>query len=510
MPLPGFKPGAPQIKGWVGSIPTRFRQNKPKYKNLHKLKKSLLKIFIYTLIFIFLIQQLSYALITLSEEEEIGKKVLQELSTKIEFIQDIELVAYVNSIGQNLKEKGVNFSPFNFRFYILKDDTFNAFSVPGGYIFINSGVFEDIESEEELAGIMAHEMAHNLCRHVARRLEAIKKMQVAITAATLAAILLGGGKAGEAVGITSSAFAETKLLAFSRADEEEADRAGFEILTKAGYGPWGIVSVMEKLSRKSSFAIELSYRYLLTHPLPQERLNYLINLASKYGTKKTPVGVIASDPYYFKRLIIKAKVISKDAADLVLKYREELKNKNDPWIRYALALSLAQQRFFKDSIEEMEKALRELPDSPYFLIDLAEIYLNSGEYKKALGILGNINLSENSDKPFERISYLKLQYLKARAFSETSQLFQAYEIFEELKDKEILENDPYFYFYFGRVCSKINKDGEAHFYFGKYYELKGDYKTAIFHYKKALSFLSEKDKMYNEIKQIVKNLEREE
>jgi len=474
------------------------------------LKKLLLKVLIYTFISIFLFQQFSYALISLSEEEKIGKKVLQELSTKVEFIQDVELVAYVNSIGNRLKEKGISFSPFDFRFYLIKDDTFNAFSVPGGYIFLNSGIFESIESEEELAGIMAHEMGHNICRHVARRLEDIKRMQVAITAATLAAILLGGGKAGEAVGITSSALAETKLLAYSRADEEEADRTGFEILTKAGYSPWGMVKIMEKLSQKSNFAIELNYRYLLTHPLPQERLNYLINLASKYGMNKTSVDLIASDPYYFKRLAIRANVISKDPADLVLRYREELKVKDDPWIRYALALSLAQQRFFKDAIAELEIALKELPQRPYFLIDLAEMYFNSGNYQKTLEILENINLPENPDKIFEKIIYLKVQYLKAMAMSETYQYFQAYEILNKLKENKILENDPYFYFHFGRLCSKINKDGESHFYFGRYYELKGDYKTALFHYKKALSFLSEKDKMYNEIKKIIKDLEKED
>jgi len=474
------------------------------------MKKILLKIFLYFLVFLLLTNQLSYALITLPEEEKIGKQVLQELSSKVEFIQDIELVAYINSIGNLLTKKGLEFSPFNFRFYLIKEDSFNAFSVPGGYIFINSGIFESIESEDELAGIMAHEMAHNICRHIARRLEDIKKMQIAITAATLAAILLGGGKVGEAVSVTSSALAETKLLSYSRADEEEADRTGFQILTKAGYNPWGMVKIMEKLSQKSNLAIELSYRYLLTHPLPQERMSYLIDLANKYRSSNYSSAIISSDPYYFKRLAIKANIISKDPADLVLRYREELKTKEDPWLRYSLALALAQQRFFKDGVFEMEEALKGLPSKSYFLLDLAEIYFNSGDYQSALAILEKIENFVGTEHPFEKIVYLKHQYLKARTLAEILQPFQAYEIFNKLKEEKMLENDPYFYFYFGRVCSKINKDGEAHFYFGKYFELKGDYKTAYFHYKKALSFLSEKDKMYNEIKKIIGTLEKKE
>ncbi len=474
------------------------------------MKKILLKVFLYFLVFLLLTNQLSYALITIPEEEKIGKQVLQELSSKVEFIQDIELVTYINSIGNLLTKKGLEISPFNFRFYLIKEDSFNAFSVPGGYIFINSGIFESIESEDELAGIMAHEMAHNVCRHIARKLENIKKMQIAITAATLAAILLGGGKAGEAVSVTSSALAETKLLFYSRADEEEADRTGFQILTKAGYNPWGMVKIMEKLSQKSNFAIEVSYRYLFTHPLPQERVSYLIDLANKFRFSNYSPTIISSDPYYFKRLVIKANIISKDPADLVLRYREELKTKEDPWLRYSLALALAQQRFFKDGVSEMEEALKGLPSKPYFLLDLAEIYFNSGDYQSALVILEKIENFVGTERAFEKIVYLKHQYLKARAFAETPQVFHAYEIFNKLKEEKMLENDPYFYFYFGKVCSKINKDGEAHFYFGKYFELRGDYKTAYFHYKKALSFLSEKDKMYNEIKKIIRTLEKKE
>ncbi len=464
------------------------------------------KFFIFFLsIFLICPLNVSYALITLSEEEKIGKQILQEISTKVEFVQDMELIAILNMVGNRLVNKGLEFSPFQFKFFLIKDDTFNAFSIPGGYIFINSGIFENIDSEEELAAIIAHEMAHNICRHIARRIEDIKKMQVAITATTLAAILLGKGKFAETVGIASSALAETRLLAYSRADEEEADRIGFQILTKAGYNPWGMVKVMEKLFHQSNLAIELNYRYLLTHPLPQERLDYLINLAQKYETKEILLKNL--DQYYFQRISIKAKIISKDPADLVLKYREELNKENNPWIRYSLALALAEERFFKEAINEMELALKELPFKPYFLVDLAEIYFNSGNYYQTLAILENIKIFTNSENIWERFYISKLEYIRARTLLEVSQIYEAYKIFVGLEKNVMLQNDPYFYFHFGKTCSKLNKEAEAHFYFGKYYELKGDYKTAYFHYKKALSFLSKTDTMYNKVKESLERVE---
>ena len=180
--------------------------------NILKLKSSIVRFVIFFLVLFFIFNpSITYSLISLKEEAEIGKEVLRELSSQVKFIEDIELVAYVNSIGQTLKTRGVDFSPFDFHFFLIKDNTFNAFSVPGGYIFINSGVFESINSEDELAGIIAHEMAHNLCRHIARRIETIKRMQVLTTATILAAILLGNPKVINAVGISSIALAQTKL-----------------------------------------------------------------------------------------------------------------------------------------------------------------------------------------------------------------------------------------------------------------------------------------------------------
>ncbi|MEN3039508.1 MAG: M48 family metallopeptidase, partial [Candidatus Kryptonium sp.] len=287
-----------------------------------------------------------FALITLQEEEKIGREVLQEVSRSLEILRDIEANAYVNQLGDLLIKKGVSFSPFQFRFYLIKDKTFNAFSVPGGYIFLNTGLFDYLESEDELAAIMAHEISHNLARHVAKRIETAKRMQIALTGATLAAILLGGGQAGQIVGITGSAIAHTKLLSYSREDEEEADRLGFEIFTKVGFNPKAMSKIFEKLSRESSFAVELNYRYLLTHPLPQERLTYLQNLVEKFKIPYQDQYILSKDPVYFKRLRAKVRALSEDSSDLILTLKTQLRDREDPWLRYTLAMSLMQARFF--------------------------------------------------------------------------------------------------------------------------------------------------------------------
>ncbi|RKX61069.1 MAG: hypothetical protein DRP29_01430 [Thermodesulfobacteriota bacterium] len=469
--------------------------------------KKFFQIFLIILFNLFLISS-SYTLISLEEEEKIGSQVLKEISSQKEFIRDVEIISYLNAVGEKLVKYGVKFSPFKFKFFLIKDNTFNAFSVPGGYIFVNSGIFEDLDSEDELAGILSHEIAHNLCRHVAKKFEKLKKMQITTTIATLTAMLLGGEKIGEAVGITSTALAQTKLLAYSRSEEEEADRVGLEILVHAGYNPWGIVKIMEKLNKKSPFAIELSYKYLLTHPLPVERLNYLINLANKYSTKNIIYSQIASDKIYFKRIRIKTEILSNDPSELILRYQKQLKEKNDPWIRYALALILSRLGFYRDAICEMKKAITQLPNKNYFKLDLAEIYLNAGKYSKVIEILNKLKPNDNMYPTLSNIFILKKNYLLGYSLFQMGFPQKAYRFFKQIEEKnnKILFNNTEFYYYFGRICSELDKFGESHFYFGKYYELKGEHKIAMFHYRKALSFLNKDSKIYIRVKNHIKNL----
>ncbi len=469
--------------------------------------KSFLSFLFSLILFFTLLPQKSYSLLSLGEEEKIGQEILQEISKNTELLLDLELQYYLNLLGKHLKKRGVNFSPFQFKFFWIKDSSFNAFSVPGGYIFINSGLLEPLESEDELASVLAHEMAHNLARHVAKRIETIKKMQISSTAATLAALILGGAKAGEIASITSTALAQTKLLSYSRQDEEEADRLGFEILLKAGYNPQAMLRLMERMIKLSNFAITLNYRYLLTHPLPEERFVYVKHLTERLA--KIPIKdsyALSHDEIYFKRIKARLKALSEDPSDLLVKLREELKAKDDPYLRYTYALALGKARFFRAALEELIQALNNLPQRPYFLLDLAEMYYLMGNYSQALYWLKNFHLSEGDVLTI--ILQNKQKYLLARSLSEIGDLSQAYLLFEELKSDEIINQDPSYLYNFGLLCSRLDKLGEAHYYFARHFELTGDFRVAIYHYKKSLSFLPKETKMYKEAEEKVKAYEK--
>jgi len=471
------------------------------------LKKKLRFFLIVFLCFSLLWVQTAWALISISQEIVLGRRILRELRNEVTFVTDLELNAYVTFVGKRLENKGVGVSPFHFHFFVIKDNTFNAFSVPGGYIFINSGVFEHIKSEDELAGIIAHEMAHNLCRHIARRLQTAQRIEAVTLATIIAAILVGNPKLVNAVAATSIAAGETKLLAYSRQDEEEADRIGFQILVKAGYNPWGMVDIMKRLARESNLAVELTYKYLLTHPLPQERLTYLTILAKNYTSNKTPADIICPDKVYFKRLCIKATVISEDPQSLVLAYKESLSYKKDPWKLYGLALCLEKEGFFKEADEVLKRALKLLPKKPYFKLDVAEILIKEGKPEQALKVLSKVKVNSKG-KGYHKIVYSKYLYLKGKALTLLGKYKEAYKNFSFILKicRRAIENVPDFFFYFGKSASMIGRAGEAHYLFGKYYEKVGDYKVALYHFKQALLFLNKKDKMFFKVKEELKKL----
>ncbi len=470
-----------------------------------------IKILIVFFIFFLFSPPRSFGLISLSQEEKLGKRIFRLLSQRVELVQDPELIAYISEVGNLLLKKGVKHKPFDFKFFLVRSPIFNACSIPGGYIFVNTGVFEDLDSEDELAGILGHEIGHSLRHHVVKQIETVKRLQIATTALTIASLLLGGPQAGAVISYTSLAAAQTKLLAYSREDEKEADTTGMELLKKAGYSPWGMVRLMEKLSQKGDLAIQLNYRYLLTHPLPPERVSYLTFLAKKFK-KKGRRYIISPDKFYFKRMCIKAMLFSSDLTDLISTYKELVRLHPDPWNQYTLAMALAKARYFKDAEKELLKAIKKLPQKDYFWLDLAELYLKWGRYKKALFIIKQhfLNGKEALILSGRHLSPWKIEeyYILGSALEGIGDYQQAWKVFERLKDLPAINENPRFFFSFGRVCTQLKKEGEAHFYFGKYYEIIGDYTTAIFHYSRALSFLNKKDKIYKKAVLRIKDLKK--
>ncbi len=437
-----------------------------------------------------LFPSLAAGLMSHEEEARLGRQVLQMLRKEAQFVEDPEVTGYVAEVGRRLiAHIGPHYFPF--KFYVIKDESLNAFAVPGGYIFVNTGLLEEIDREDELAGVLAHELAHVQARHLAKRIEKLTRLNLASAAVTIVGLLLGRGEMGQAIAVTSGALAATKALSYSRADEEEADRLGFQYLTAAGYDPRGFIEVFNKIVRHRWLLSENVPSYLLTHPGTAERITYLESMINYYHPKVT----YHPDPFRLRRVQVRVKVFTHDAGSLVVRYRAEIrKSPEDPFLHYGLALALAKLRRFEEAAQEMAYVIEKWPAKDDFRLDLAEIYFQSGRYEKALPIL---------EWYVRRHPYrLGAGYLLARCYQETKRYEEARALYEKLLNK--MADNAEFHYHYARLLAALGQGGQAHYQFALHFQLKGENKVALYHLRQALRLLPEGDPLRAKVAQKLK------
>src|SRR3989304_7718362 len=179
---------------------------------------------------------------SLEREMALGKSLAQEVERSAKLIDDPVVSEYINRVGQNLVRNSDARVPFTIK--VIDSDAVNAFALPGGFFYVNSGLILRAESEAELAGVMAHEIAHVAARHSTKRETKGQLAQLA----TIPLILLGpGGWAGSGIYQGLNFAIPLTFLKFSRGDENEADYLGLQYMYKTGYDPNAFVSFFEKV-----------------------------------------------------------------------------------------------------------------------------------------------------------------------------------------------------------------------------------------------------------------------
>jgi predicted Zn-dependent protease len=204
---------------------------------------------------------------SLDKEMAWGKQLADEVARESKIDDDPILSEYVNRVGQNLARNSDAKVPFTFR--VIEGDELNAFALPGGYVFIYTGLIKLASEEDEFAGALAHEIAHVAARHMTCR---ASEQQLAKAAGIVPSILLGG-LGGWAVRQAANAAVPMTFLSFSRHDESEADYLGVQYMYAAGYDPTGAVSILEKLDALQKTQPHAVARVLATHPIDSDRIN---------------------------------------------------------------------------------------------------------------------------------------------------------------------------------------------------------------------------------------------
>ncbi|OFW07149.1 MAG: peptidase M48 [Acidobacteria bacterium RIFCSPLOWO2_12_FULL_59_11] len=203
---------------------------------------------------------------SLEKEIALGKALAQQVEQQSRLVMDPVVAEYVNRLGQNIVRNSDAKVPFTIK--VVDSDDVNAFALPGGFFFVNTGLILATEDEAELAGVMAHEIAHVAARHGTKN---ASKAELA-NWLTIPLIFLGG-PIGYGVRSAASVLIPMKFLQFSRGAEREADYLGLQYLYKTGYDPQAFIDFFEKIQAKEKSRPGTLAKAFSTHPLTPERID---------------------------------------------------------------------------------------------------------------------------------------------------------------------------------------------------------------------------------------------
>ena len=440
--------------------------------------------------------------ITLQKEEEMGKEFMKVVLEYYEIIEDPMIVDYVNKVGRHL----VSVLPdryFQYKFYVVKDSTYNAFAAPAGQVFINSGLFEAMDTEEELAGILGHEIAHVECRHISQKIEKSSKINMITLAGIAAGIFLGVGgadTAAQAITMGSMAAGQSIALAYSREDETQADQIGLKYLYQSGYSAEGLLSVLKKIRGTEWYGADIIPTYLRTHPASESRIAYIGNYID---THDRPLKTAPTAPSDFQ--MAQTRLISAygDVNTALPRFKSGLeKDPGDPLMNYGLGVVNARLGNRKEAQDYLKKTLEKWPLNPFVLGDLGGIYFLNGQYAEALPILKDAVRSTHDN--FEALFYLGRTELELEEFD------KAVETLGRLVEQK--EDFPQAQYFLGEAYGRMGKMGDAHYHLGIYYMGKRDFKNAMFHLEKASETIDDPVKLekIKDMKEELKGLRKGE
>ncbi len=414
---------------------------------------------------------------TIQEERELGERLVQEIKKRWPVIQDSSINEYIGGIGQRVLQP-LGPQPFKYEFFVLNSPEINAFAVPGGKVFMNSGLILLAENEEEIAGVIAHEIAHVTSRHIAKRGEKAGKINLATLGALLAGIFLGGAAAG-AIATTSVAAAETAMLKYSRDDEEEADYFGSKYMNQSGYPRWGMITMFKKLRRAQGPASGDPPAYLMTHPAIEERIAGLEIQMVRYPQEKESRQKLAGN---LKRIQAKLIAEEKDGFRSITYFENSLKRTpEDPEALFGLGLAQKKMGGLDRAIDSFSKAASLVPEDGEILRELGTAYLLKANLPEAQKYLEQARNFSPSD-PLVHFNLGRV-YAEKKMFDEALQAF--------LRSKELDPHLPGIYYHLGMAYGEQKMLGLAYQSLGYHYKAMGDPKTAVLHFQKALSYFSE-------------------
>lgn len=316
----------------------------------------------------------------LQEEMEMGRELEQVMKTTMPIIEDPEIQGYVQGIVDRIVSE-LPPQPYKFPSNVVLHDSLNAFAAPGGFVFVFSGLIMKLNHESELAGVLAHEIAHVTQRHIAGRIERGRAISIASLLGMLAGVAAGaagGGSAAGAAVLGSMAAGSAAMLNYSRVDEDDADRFGLKYLVDAGYDPKGLSGAFEVLRAQDWNAGSAMPTYLSSHPDLNMRL---ASLRADLATMPSALKARKNDDRRFHRIQTLLWARHGDAVQADRLFRE--RGDKDAVNVMGKAMLAARQNRVKDAAKLFARALKLAPKDDLVLREAGIFEYTKGDQAKA-------------------------------------------------------------------------------------------------------------------------------
>jgi predicted Zn-dependent protease len=328
------------------------------------------------------------ATLSLEDESRLGRMVMREIRESGALLEDPEVGEYIQSLGLRLSSLAQDGNR-DFSFFTVRDPSINAFALPGGFVGIHSGLLLETRNESELAGVLAHEIAHVTQRHIARSIEAQSRTNLVSTAAVLAAILIGaaGGSSDATMGAISAAqgMAQQARINFTRENEYEADRIGIGVLANAGFDPNAMPAFFDTMFRRTQLGPDRIPELLRTHPVTSARIAESKDRALQYP----PVNV--TDSFSYALIKERVRVLSMPRGTDSRGYYGAIATGNEPDLSLAQVYGQAVAQTYSGeanaAIPTLEHLRATYPQVMLFHTALGQAELAAGRVKDGLETL---------------------------------------------------------------------------------------------------------------------------
>lgn len=331
----------------------------------------------------------------IEKERELGNYFMTVARAQLNVIYDPVLQSYFNSLSGRLVAQADGIK-FPFEVILVKDKTINAAAFFGGKIMVHSGLVIATENESELASVLAHEITHVTQRHIARSIEEQMDASTVGMIGMIGSLILSViNPAIGMAGLTASIGGVAQNgINYTRSNEYEADRIGIDLLFNSGFNPTAMASMMRKLIVKGE-SINPSFEMLMNHPLSEKRVAEAENRARLFVTK----------PYYesidfnFAKSRIEARYSNiGNSFNITTAQKRLATNQNDYGALYLLALSSLKSGKLKEAEISLNKIAQKYPKNLFVLDTYTDLYMESKQYNKAIEMLEKMdNIMPNND-----------------------------------------------------------------------------------------------------------------